>query len=284
LKVIAHTDSEIDSYRNQIADYVANYESMGMNYWLVVEETNPAAIAFSGYEPVNLIAPLGTLVSMIQILKYDISSDTLTEVVSEAAEMCKTQGVKYILAPSISMENEGPIEVVKNLGFQERTRWLIMTHNLAQLAGGNESLRFDGVDRGNLRDFIEWMSHCMIGSQGDSEDVTHQYLAEVPGQLLDFWYNMQELYSVYSNNELIGILNLTPNSDTNFTNVGVAPEHRGKGYGRQITIQALTRLKELDVDKARLRVFAENHPAIGLYESLGFKVEKKTIDLILWFD
>jgi ribosomal protein S18 acetylase RimI-like enzyme len=61
-------------------------------------------------------------------------------------------------------------------------------------------------------------------------------------------------------------------------------DHRGKGYGRQITIQALKRLKELDVDKTRLRVYAENQPAIGLYESLGFKVKKKTIDLIFWFD
>jgi ribosomal protein S18 acetylase RimI-like enzyme len=60
--------------------------------------------------------------------------------------------------------------------------------------------------------------------------------------------------------------------------------HREKGYGRQITIQALKCLKELDVDNTCLRVYAENQPAIGLYESLGFKVEKKTIDLILWFD
>jgi ribosomal protein S18 acetylase RimI-like enzyme len=284
LKVISHTNPEIASYRDEISDHVANYESMGMNYWLFIEESNPVAVYFIGNEPVNLIAPLGTPVSMIQILNYDIASNSLTEAASEAMRMCKKRGVKYFLAPSIPMERKEIIDAFRNLGFQQQARWYRMTHALQNLASGTELLRFAKIERENLREFIEWMSHCMTGSQGESEDVTLSNLAEVPDQLLDFWYSMQELYNVYRDSELLGIVNLTPASDTNFNNVGVTPEHRGKGYGRQITIQALTRLRELDIKEARLRVYAENQPAIGLYESLGFKVEKETIDLILWFD
>jgi ribosomal protein S18 acetylase RimI-like enzyme len=124
----------------------------------------------------------------------------------------------------------------------------------------------------------------MTGSQGGQEDVTLSNLLEVPDQLLDFWYTQQELYNVYREDALIGALNLTPGSDTNLNNVGVTPEQRGKGYGRQITLQALNRLRELDKEKVRLRVHAENMPAIGLYESLGFEVEEETTDLIVWRD
>jgi RimJ/RimL family protein N-acetyltransferase len=88
-------------------------------------------------------------------------------------------------------------------------------------------------------------------------------------------------FSIQSSSATIGIHILCSPSLLRVMTDGT--NHRGTGYGR-MTIQALRGLKELDVDRARLRVYAENQPAIGLYESLGFKVEKKTIDLILWFD
>ena len=110
------------------------------------------------------------------------------------------------------------------------------------------------------------------------------HLAEIPDTLLNFWYNMQLLYYVYKKNKRIGILNLTPSSQSNINNIGVAPEFRGKGYGKQIMIFALNKLKELGMEKAGLRVHLKNNRAKGLYDSLGFKTTDHQIDMIHWED
>lgn len=284
MKAISHAAPELDPYRDEISKHVATYESMGMSYWLFVEESNPIAVYFTGHEPVNLLLPMGTPVSMIQVLNYDVSSKVLAEVASEALRMGVEHGVKYVLSPSTPATENLLMDAFTQKGFEEHARWYRMTYSLKDVIEVQDPLRFETIERDDLRGFIEWLGHCMTGSQGGQEDVTLSNLLEVPDQLLDFWYTQQELYNVYRDDDLIGALNLTPGSDTNLNNVGVTPEQRGKGYGRQITLQALNRLRELDKEKARLRVHAENKPAIGLYKSLGFEVEEETADLIVWWD
>ncbi|MCS7166647.1 MAG: N-acetyltransferase [Gemmatales bacterium] len=54
-------------------------------------------------------------------------------------------------------------------------------------------------------------------------------------------------------------------------NVGVVPEHRGKGLGRALVLQALHSFRQLGLERAVLEVTAENTPALELYRSLGFR-------------
>ncbi|MFW9844477.1 MAG: GNAT family N-acetyltransferase, partial [Candidatus Thorarchaeota archaeon] len=85
---------------------------------------------------------------------------------------------------------------------------------------------------------------------------------------------------VYDDNELVGILDLSPQG-LNIANIGVAPEHRGKGYGRKIMHYAFSTLKERGDKQARLRVHAENKKAIGLYESAGMK-RGRSFKALIW--
>ena len=93
---------------------------------------------------------------------------------------------------------------------------------------------------------------------------------------------MQELYFAYLEIDRIGILNLTPGSQSNLNNIGVEPEFRSKGYGKLILRFALERLKELGKEKAGLRVHVKNVRATELYKSFGFNIIDKQIDLIYW--
>lgn len=54
-------------------------------------------------------------------------------------------------------------------------------------------------------------------------------------------------------------------------NVGVVPEHRGKGLGRALILQALHSFRQIGLRRAVLEVTAENTPAYLLYYSLGFR-------------
>ncbi|OLB65835.1 MAG: hypothetical protein AUI10_05160 [Actinobacteria bacterium 13_2_20CM_2_72_6] len=55
-------------------------------------------------------------------------------------------------------------------------------------------------------------------------------------------------------------------------NVEVDADRRGRGYGRAIMRAAEDELTERGVTRFALNVFGDNPVAIGLYESLGFRV------------
>jgi mycothiol synthase len=62
--------------------------------------------------------------------------------------------------------------------------------------------------------------------------------------------------------------------------LGVAPDYRGKGIGRELMMAGLTRLKSKGLQVAELTVDSENKVACALYQSLGFEVQATT----LWYE
>jgi len=62
--------------------------------------------------------------------------------------------------------------------------------------------------------------------------------------------------------------------------LGVDPNQRGKGMGRELMVIGLNRLIERGLGIAELTVDGENEAACALYESLGFSVRART----LWYE
>lgn len=56
--------------------------------------------------------------------------------------------------------------------------------------------------------------------------------------------------------------------------MGILKEYRGRGNGKKLLQTALQDLKNKAFKKAELCVFSSNQPAINLYQSVGFKVER----------
>lgn len=78
------------------------------------------------------------------------------------------------------------------------------------------------------------------------------------------------------------------NGEGGIFGLGVVPEERGKGLGRELLLGSVEKLKELGADKIFLQVDAENENALSLYKSAGFvethsmryyKLEKKGRDV-----
>jgi ribosomal protein S18 acetylase RimI-like enzyme len=57
-------------------------------------------------------------------------------------------------------------------------------------------------------------------------------------------------------------------------NVGIVPEHRGRGLGRALVQAALCGFRASGMTQISLEVTAANGPALKLYQSLGFLVTK----------
>ncbi|MCA1009575.1 GNAT family N-acetyltransferase [Halobacillus halophilus] len=59
--------------------------------------------------------------------------------------------------------------------------------------------------------------------------------------------------------------------------LGVLPEYRGRGYGREILLRSIEKLNEKKVDDIKLQVEVKNRNALSLYQTCGFK-ETSTMD------
>ncbi|MBI3862172.1 MAG: GNAT family N-acetyltransferase [Planctomycetia bacterium] len=59
-------------------------------------------------------------------------------------------------------------------------------------------------------------------------------------------------------------------------NVGVAPEHRGRGLGRALVLKSLAGFQTAGVSRVYLEVTARNAVAVQLYRSVGFRLARTT--------
>lgn len=76
-------------------------------------------------------------------------------------------------------------------------------------------------------------------------------------------------------NNLIGFVNLVDEGDSVFLGIGVKPEYRGVGIGKQIIKMALDECSKRYENKAIiLEVRSWNKRSIKCYESQGFKIVK----------
>jgi mycothiol synthase len=62
--------------------------------------------------------------------------------------------------------------------------------------------------------------------------------------------------------------------------MGVDPDYRGRGLGRQLLLAGLSYLKSKDLRRVELTVDSENKEACTLYKSVGFKLWTSS----LWYE
>ena len=63
-------------------------------------------------------------------------------------------------------------------------------------------------------------------------------------------------------------------------NVGVIPDHRGKGLGRALVLKALHGFAAAGWKRAALDVTADNQPAVELYKSIGFEIVRTSYKIV----
>lgn len=86
------------------------------------------------------------------------------------------------------------------------------------------------------------------------------------------------IYLAMKGDELVGKVHLIYNDGLGgIYGLGVLPEYRGLGYGRQTLLSSLFAFKAMGAKAAMLQVAVHNDTALGLYQSCGF-VETSTMD------
>lgn len=276
MRSLSHDNPELKSLKKAISNYVSAYEAMGVPYWVFVEDSNLVGIVSIGKEPIQLLAPPGTTMSEIRVLDLEGLKETLKEFASRALSLSKENAAKYSIT-------RFPVRYKKlnsqfiSLGFQELAENYQMVCPLDRPFEPSSVLRFERVQRNKMKQFLERFREFMSGSFDPLLNLKLRNSLEFPENFLDFWFNLHRFYFVYKEEQIVGILEL---SGYSISNIGVSPQHRRKGYGRQIMHFGLKTLKEEGRERAYLRVHVDNAPAIHLYKILGFSVMEHDHTLI----
>jgi len=277
---LSHNEPELQSIKKKISKYVGQAEAQGMDYWVILDGMNPVTVVILGEEPVRMIAPIGTPLSLVKLIDPRASRGTLRAAASKAVELSEKGGAEYSYT-GFSARHEEAVLQFREAGYQE----LADTHEMElPLDAPYESpngLRFERVERGDLNRFLQLMKIYMSGSPDGALRLILKNIREMPDNFLDMWYSLEHLFLVYDGEMAVGMFDLNVNEAT-IGNIGVAPEHRNKGYGRRIMTYGLSYLRNSGCTSARLRVHVDNEPAIHLYETLGFRALDRLKHLIWW--
>lgn len=281
LEILSNDDPKLEPFKNQLSRHVEQAEMLGMPYWVFFEGADPVGVVDVGREPVMLLEPPGTPLSTVRAVDPDRPRETLEEFAERSLELSREKEVEYSYF-SAPARNEAIVSSFEKAGFRELADTYRMVCQLKGPYEPSKGLRFEGVRREELDDFIEHAIECMSDSPDVILTMILKNLTQLKGtyeELLDLWYGLETLFQAYTDEELVGIFDLNVKEGM-VGNIGVAPTHRGKGYGRQIMLFGLRKLMEEGRKQASLRVHVDNGRAISLYESLGFSATDRIKHLI----
>ncbi|MDF1538601.1 MAG: hypothetical protein P1Q69_06835, partial [Candidatus Thorarchaeota archaeon] len=95
MKTYSHDDPELKEYEETLADHVGGYRSRGVPFWVFIYEGTVVGIVVIDEEPVKLIDPIGTKVSVVVFTDFKIPVNALNEFVSGALNMAKEHDAAY---------------------------------------------------------------------------------------------------------------------------------------------------------------------------------------------
>jgi ribosomal protein S18 acetylase RimI-like enzyme len=280
LRIISQDEPELQSIREKISKHIGQAEAQGMKYWVLLEDSNPVSVVTVGKEPVRLIAPIGTPLSLVRVIDTQASKETLRAVATQAIRLSEENGAEYSYI-GFSARHEEAVPQFVEAGFQELGDTLRMECPLDAAYEPPDDLRFERVQRSDLNRFLHYLKEFMSGSPDVVLSMILDNIRDMPDEFLDLWYGREHLYLAYKGESVVGMLDLGV-KNCRISNIGVAPEQRGMGYGRETMLFGLGVLKEEGCERAHLRVHVDNEVAIHLYEALGFSVTDRNKHLIWW--
>ncbi len=280
MEALSEHDPEYQEYRNTLADYIEGYEAMGAIIWILVDSNKPVAIIAVGQEPLMLLEPIGTPVSVVNVLDYELSEESLTDFAMLARNISRDANVVYSFI-DIPDKYRKVISSFESVGYCEEAHSLRMKYEIVKKFEVSEDLSYEKVERENVDRFLTLMIEAMSGASDNILEMILKNIQGAPNQILDYWYGTEILYLIYHGSDIVGVLDLSPQSGVNIANMGVMQKFRGQGYGREILRFALLTLRELGIAQAGLRVHVDNKTGIRLYESIGFE-RSNSYHALIW--
>ncbi len=280
MKIYSDTDPRIASILQKIPRVSQQVEAMNLPYWVFVLNSNPIGIVVIGKEPMQLLASPGTPMALIGLIDEELPEAQIKAFISKTLKVATKNGVEYALAQFSTNHEDVAMNQFKKMDFTEFDDCYRMVCQLDKTSELSKELQFVRVKKEEMPRFVKLAEQILQDTPDIALKEALKYFAELPDEFLDSWYSKEEFYLACKKEQAVGILDIDTTKGL-VSNIGVDPQYRGKGYGKQIMLFGLKRLMKNGCKQAYLRVHVENRPAIRLYESVGF-VKAKRYKRLIW--
>jgi mycothiol synthase len=228
---------------------------------------------------------IGRVVLDCRVHPEHCGSGLATELFNSAMNRARELGAK-VAHVNINEDNVAVRKILLALGFSLVRRFLGLRLNISRVDGLGASpaveccfLRAGGEDK-----LTKLQNRAFAGTWGYNPNTVEEITFRIN---LDSC-SRQDIVLTYDGDRAIGCCWTGISCEEGIPSarkgrihmVGVDPDHRGKGIGRELMMAGLTRLKNRGLRVAELTVDSENRTARGLYQSLGFEVQANTI----WYE
>jgi len=279
LKAYSHTDAEAKALLSQVSKYTEMATLMKLPFWIFAENSKPIGIVTAGKEPIQLLAPIGTPVAMIDLIQKNLNSKVLDEFASQSLKLAIEKEAQHVTIEFASDEKDAINSFLK-VDFRVLAETFTMTLQLDHNFDPSEDLQFTHAEKEEMQRWVTSARKFLAGSADVVMERILEQLINFPKNLLEMYYSLEKFYFVNRDEHEVGILNFSPKAGR-ISNIGVDPSQRGQGIGRQTMMFGLKQLKAARCSRAKLRVHVDNKPALNLYKSLGFKVAERR-EFLIW--
>ena len=216
--------------------------------------------------------PIGR--SIIEVMTTPDLAGSPDEIDLVQRAIAKAESQKLSVAHICVMADSGRGEVLEQAGFTKVRTYLDMLWSMDELAELElpEGYSVRSFQTGDTPLLTQVQNDAFTGSWGFCPNTEEQieYRTQMPNTSKDGILFLMEGNSpagycwtvmVPAENGVRGVIGM----------IGVVPDYRGKGVSRHILQAGMKHLRSIGLAEIGLEVDGNNAPAVGLYESAGFK-------------
>jgi ribosomal protein S18 acetylase RimI-like enzyme len=199
------------------------------------------------------------------------------QLVSCACRRLAEQGAKLVQSLLSSEESSLGASLERN-GFSHITQLRYLRHDLQfspRLFQSPEALSYQSYASCAAEQFHQTLLRTYEATLDCPEVNDVRKIEEIiAGHKSQGRYNPESWWQASHQDQPVGVLLLAEVPDLkswDLLYLGVTPEARGKGFGRELARKALWEARAAEAPQLTLSVDARNQPALNLYESVGFE-------------
>jgi len=208
-----------------------------------------------------------------------------TELFNRAINRIKELGIKVVHV-NIRQDNMVAGKVLTELGFSPVRRFLELRLDIGRVEGLciHPGMEWRYLQPGQEDELTKLQNRAFAGTWGYNSNTIDTIAFRINLSTC----SRQDIVLAYDEDRAVGCCWTGISCEEGIPSVrkgrihmlGVDPDHRRKGIGRQLMTVGLARLRNRGLTVAELTVDSENKAACALYQGLGFEVQART----LWYE
>jgi mycothiol synthase len=238
-----------------------------------------------GYMDIEAELTIGRVVLDCRVHPEHRRKGLATELFNCAIDRIEQLGVEVVHV-NIGQDNVVAGKMLTGLGFSIVRQFLELRLDIGHVDGSDihPAIEWRYLQPGQEDELTKLQNRAFAGTWGYNSNTVETMTFRISISTC----SRQDIVLAYDGNRAVGCCWTGISCEQGIPSVrkgrihmlGVDPNHRGKGIGRELMMVGLARLRNRGLTVAELTVDSENKVARALYQALGFRLQART----LWYE